>query len=215
MIVSYYDIELVHVLKPGGILEREILVHSAKMRQVLGQPRRRPFPPLRTRQEHFELRTSEVWEQAEFEAPTVVRQVYAEFRSRLQLPPKAGARARDPRAPGTVIQPVEWEDEARGILLHTQEGRNGQYEIYLWDPDHARTLRLTSPDLRRAWEQSKTRLYEPIQVIPRGEQTLPVEEERTGRFGDSRRTLKHKRKLFEIRPTTGSPVVSYETRRRS
>jgi hypothetical protein len=216
MSVSYYDIALVHILKPGGVLAREIHVNSVRMRQVLGQPRRRPLPPLRARQEHFELRTSEVWEQAEFEAPSIVRQIYAEFRGRLQLPAgKAGARVRPPRGVSAVIPPVDWEDEARGILLQTQEGSNGEYEIYLWEPESARTLRLTSPDLKRAWEQSRTQLYDAVQVIPRGEQTIPVEEERTGRFGDSRRIVRHKRKLFEIRRTTGAPVVSYATPRRS
>jgi hypothetical protein len=212
MTVSYYDVHLLHVLRPGGVLVREIIVRSAKIRQVLGQPLRRSIPPLRARQDHFELRTSELWEQAEFEAQPIIREVYEKFRGRLPIPSQQAVRARAPQTLGTVIEPVDWNEEARGLLLHAQDGPDGDYELYLWEPESVRVLRIAAPDLKRAWQLSHTRLYETVQIIPRGEQTLPIEEERSGRFGESRRTLRHKRKLFEVRRANTPTVVTYQDR---
>lgn len=215
MTVSYHDVDLLHVLKPGGIVQRHLIVHSAKIRQVLGQPHRRTLPVLRARQEHFELSTSELWEQAQFEAEPIVRRVYSEFRNRLQQTLQPRASRRVAQALGTVVAAVDSEQETRGILLHEQEGPEGDYELYLWDPEKAQMLRFAAPDLKRAVQSSQSQLFDMVQIIPREEIKVPIEEERHGIFGEGRRTLRRKRQLFDVRRTNAAPKVTFRPRSRT
>lgn len=215
MTVSYHDVDLLHVLKPGGVVQRHLIVHSAKIRQVLGQPHRRALPVLRARQEHFELSTSELWEQAQYEAEPIVRRVYSEFRNRLQQTLQPRASRRVARALGTVVDAVDSKQETRGILLHQQDGPDGDYELYLWDPDKAQMLRVAAPDLKRALESSQSQLFDTIQVIPREVLKVPIEEERSGIFGDERRPLRHKRQLFDVHRTAAAPKVTFRPSSRS
>jgi hypothetical protein len=197
---SYHGVHLQHVLRPGGVLLRHVVIDSAHLRQLLGQPRRRAIAPLNARQEQFELRTSELWELAESEALPSLQRIYAEaHRTSETLRDARGRRSSLPRKLTNDIEPTDWHEGARGILLHGQDGDGGRdYHLYLWDPETLKLLRIAGSDLKRAWQKSQARLGETIQVIPRGEHSVPIEEERSGTHGEGRRTLHPRRVVFDI-----------------
>ncbi|MFL6601896.1 MAG: hypothetical protein ACJ8R9_11275 [Steroidobacteraceae bacterium] len=197
---SYHGVHLQHVLHPGGILQRHVVIDSAHLRQLLGQPRRRAIAALNARQEHFELRTSELWELAESEALPSLQRIYAEaHRTSETLREERRRPSSLPRKLTSDVDPTDWHEAARGILLQGQEGEGGRdYNLYLWDPETLKLLRISGSDLKRAWQKSKARLGETIQVIPRGEHSVPIEEERSGTHGEGRRTLHPRRVVFDI-----------------
>ena len=197
---SYHGVHLQHVLRPGGILQRHVVIDSVRLRQLLGQPRRRAIAALNARQEHFELRTSELWELAESQALPSLQRIYAEAqRTSETLRDGRGRRSSLPRNLSSAMDPTDWHEGARGILLHGQEGEDGSdYNLYLWAPEELKLLRISGSDLKRAWQKSQARLGETIQVIPRGEHSVPIEEERSGTHGEGRRTLHPRRVVFDI-----------------
>lgn len=196
----YHGVHLQHILQPGGILERYVVIETARLRQLLGQPRRRPIESLTAHQEHFEFRTSELWELAEAQALPALQKIYAEanrFSQALREERKRPAGVA--RQLATAIEPVNSPGPARGILLHGQEGEDGEeYFLYVWDPQSLRLLKIRGVDLKRAWQQSQARLGETIEVVPRQTTSMSIEEERSGTHGQGRRTIHRRRARFDI-----------------
>src|SRR5262245_32484837 len=71
------DASIELILEPSGRLRRFVVLASEKSRIALEQPRRREIEPLHAQQEHFHLRTSELWALAEHQARTSLRLLYS------------------------------------------------------------------------------------------------------------------------------------------
>jgi hypothetical protein len=197
---SYYGLHLQHILRLGGTLQRYVVIDDVRLRQLLGQPRRREIEPLRARQAHFELNTSELWELAEAQAIPALREIYTRAHSnpRESSDEPQLARTRSPHS-DNLVAPVDTEQAARGILLHASKTSDGRaYVIYLWEPQELQLLRVYGMDLKGGWQKTRARPGELIQVIPRSSQTVAIEEQRSGVHGHGRRTLRRKHTLFEV-----------------
>jgi hypothetical protein len=184
----YHNTALECILHRDGILDRFLIVDSARLRAILARPRREAIEPLSCRQGTRELRTSELWEQAQHQALPRLQSVYAEADLvRTLAAAQESARKARARALATQIAAEDLHGEARGILLHS-----GGNELYLWDSEALKLLRIRDPAIGRALMDSRARPGETIHVQREREPAVPIEEAREGSHGSGRRTLHHR-----------------------
>ena len=190
---SFRDASIEHVLKPGGVLHRYVVLDSRRLRDILGQPKRREIEPLHAKQKNFELWTSELWELAEREAMDSLRLLYeSAHKIEQDRAAEAPARITAPGTSGSVLKPTLREDHAVGILVQILP--NGIDVLQ----DNGEVRRIVDLDITRALEVSGARVTDRIRVIPTGQHTVTINEERSGSHGDGRRTLRKGRKTYDI-----------------
>ena len=195
---EYYGVQLHCILVPRGILRRKLIIHSRQLRALLGVPQRQDIEPLKCEQNQLELRTSELWEQAEALALPRLQQVYAEVhRIRALAAVEQAARRAQRRLLGRPLTALQNPPEARGILLHAGDSGQG-YQLYMWDPQALELLTLANPALREALASSRARPGETIQVRRHALPASRIEEERAGTYGERRRTLTRRAERYEI-----------------
>jgi len=185
------------VLEPGGRLRRFVVLDSEKLRVALGQPRRREIDPMYAQQEHFELRTSELWALAEDQARTSLRKLYAKLAE--QSSASTGSKTRRPRAQplGQLQAPETAEQRVRGELLYAGPTANGQFCLELLE-DGRRVRSIEGLDLARALQVAGAQLRDTI-VVERGNtHEVTIREERSGSHGEGSRSLRRGRETFTI-----------------
>ena len=184
------------VLEPGGRLRRFVVLDSEKLRVALGQPRRREIDPLYAQQEHFELRTSELWALAEDQARTSLRKLYAKLAEQAA---STGTKARRPRVQplGQLQAPEAAEQRVRGELLYAGPTANGQFCVELLE-EGRRVRTIEGLDLARALQVAGAQLRDTI-VVERGStHEVTIREERSGSHGEGSRSLRRGRETFTI-----------------
>lgn len=211
----FRDAHMEHVLQPGGVLRRYVILGSSRLRSLLGQPKRREIEPLHAKQEQFELRTSELWEFAESEALRFLGLLYAKInKARAAQTPapiseieqaqaaETPARISAPRAPGKVLKPSPHEGDAHGILVQILP--NGIDVLQ----QNGEVRRIVDLDITRALEASGAEVKDTIRVIRGHRHTVTIREERTGSHGEGQRTLRKGRTTYEIVREAGPPTHS-------
>ena len=185
------------VLEPVGRLRRFVVLDSEKLRVALGQPRRREIDPLYAKQEHFELRTSELWALAEDQARTSLRKLYrklAEQSAALTASKTPRLRA---QPLGQLQSPDPVEHGVRGELLYAGPTDNGKFCVELLE-DGRRVRSIEGLDLARALQVAGAKLRDTI-VVERGStHEVTIREERSGSHGEGRRSLRRGRETFTI-----------------
>lgn len=207
--VHYRDASMELVLVPGGRLRRFVELHSEKLRVVLGQPERREIEPLLAEQEHFHLRTSELWALADRQARDSLRLLYTCLAEKNKALKPAAQTSHPTPAPalGHVLAPQPIEASARGQLLFAGATHDGRFCVELLE-DNRRVRSIVGLDLARALEVAQVKSGDMILIERDGRHEIAIHEERSGSHGEGRRTLRRARETFRITNESPPEVTS-------
>jgi hypothetical protein len=204
------------ILQPRGHLRRYVLLDSEKLRVLLGQPYCREIDPLPARQEHFELRTSELWAIGIAKAKADLRELYERIREReaqldmTQAEPTGLGKNADvlpsPRAsrppalatPGNSVRASAPQGPARGELLNFWHGGEFGFGLDLYDREQRRLIRIEDIDLMRALELSNADIGDVICVVRQNTRKVAIQEQRTGSHGHGKRVVHGTRTVYAI-----------------
>jgi hypothetical protein len=195
------------VLCPGGRLRRFVHLNSKRLQGLLGQPACREIDELRALQEHFELRTSELWTIGLAQAKTALHQLSTRIKESskaaagdISALPNATSREHSPasRSVGGVHAAIAFDGEAHGLLVNQWEGGASGFGIDIYDPSHRSLIRIEGIDLLRALELSGAEFGDVIRVRQVGTREIAVREQRSGTHGLGRRVLHPSRLVYQI-----------------
>jgi len=197
------------VLVPGGRLRRFVELHSEKLRDVLGQPQRREIEPLLAQQEHFHLRTSELWKLADRQAKDSLRLLYACLAEKKKALKPETKTSRSPSALplGHVLAPEPIEESAQGQLLFAGPTDDGRFCVELLE-DNRRVRSIVGLDLARALEVAEVQSGDIILIERDGHHAIAIREERSGSHGEGSRTLRRARETFRITKESPAEMTS-------